>query len=668
MDGELIIEPLAAGDPRMGSVLGLHRAAKDTLGFLPDAGFSERAARGTLLVAASGSNVVGYALFDLPRQRVKLIHLCVDDDYRGLGISRALVEAISERHRQRNGIELACRRDYPAHDVWPRLGFTAMGERPGRSHAGLPLTLWFRDHGHPDLFSITPEARELVAIDQMILGDIATARAEGHASRHLVDDWVSEAVELCVTSENYAESNRCEDSDLRQALRSTANGMRQLARGASPDPTLLDRVAALAPAAGLGDHRHVALAIQGGARYLVTRDRPLLRGASALEREFALSVLGPEGLIAQLDQERREDLYEPAALENTAVSESRLPGNRQDAFVRAFLNTAASERAATLRQTVHQALADPTGTEILVYEEGGRMLGGVIRHREQDALVVTTIRSGPTDRLARTLARHIAYAQRRTAAQEGFTSVEIADPFPSSDVLRALAAEGFTKGDASRWSCTITRGIVAAEDLSEFGHSGTRNRETAGAIERARWPVKVIGAGMPTYMVAIEAAWAENLFDAVLADGQLFPREGTLGLSREHIYYRSAFNGHRISGPARILWYVKARSASQHHTAHLRAVSHLAEVVRDRPRTLHGRFARLGAWTREQVQDAAGKRRDAMALRVVDTEVLHRPLSLATLREIYRENGHAFRAPQSPIEVSERMFRLLYERSSEYAS
>jgi hypothetical protein len=56
------------------------------------------------------------------------------------------------------------------------------------------------------------------------------------------------------------------------------------------------------------------------------------------------------------------------------------------------------------------------------------------------------------------------------------------------------------------------------------------------------------------------------------------------------------------------------------------------------------------------------------ALRFTDTEVFERPLALATLHEIYQNEGETFRAPQSPQRVTERMFCLLYRRASSHGA
>jgi hypothetical protein len=64
-------------------VLELHRAEKRWLGFLPDAGFADRASTGTLLAATQQDRVLAYVLYDLPGDWVKVVHLCVDPAARG---------------------------------------------------------------------------------------------------------------------------------------------------------------------------------------------------------------------------------------------------------------------------------------------------------------------------------------------------------------------------------------------------------------------------------------------------------------------------------------------------------------------------------------------------------------------------------------------------------
>ena len=144
------IDEIKPGSPELDQVLALHRTAKQYLGFLPDEGFKDRAAAGTLLGGFAEGQLCGYVLYDLPANRVTIRHLCVDPDWRGTGIARLLIDAISERHHDRLGLQLECRRDFPANEFWPRVGFRPVGERPGRSLDGLPLTKWLRSHSQPN--------------------------------------------------------------------------------------------------------------------------------------------------------------------------------------------------------------------------------------------------------------------------------------------------------------------------------------------------------------------------------------------------------------------------------------------------------------------------------------------------------------------------------------
>ena len=82
---------------------------------------------------------------------------------------------------------------------------------------------------------------------------------------------------------------------------------------------------------------------------------------------------------------------------------------------------------------------------------------------------------------------------------------------------------------------------------------------------------------------------------------------------------------------------------------------------------MYYRYSRLGVWNLDAVSRATNSQGRVMALRFGDTEVLQAPLALAELEELYSETGERFTAPQSPRRVPERLFRLLYERTSAYA-
>jgi GNAT superfamily N-acetyltransferase len=105
-DREIRAQAIALGDKN-----------KRTLGFLPHKAYEQASAAGTLLAVVEHGQVMAYALYSLPRQVVRLTHLCVSGDARGRGLARLLITAISERHADRFGITLKCRNDYDANGI-----------------------------------------------------------------------------------------------------------------------------------------------------------------------------------------------------------------------------------------------------------------------------------------------------------------------------------------------------------------------------------------------------------------------------------------------------------------------------------------------------------------------------------------------------------------------
>lgn len=656
---EVVVEVSGDDPDSLEPVFVLHRAAKARLGPMPDQGFSDRAAAGTLLVARIDDEVVGYVLFDLPGDRVKIVHLCTAPTRRRRGIGRALVDEIRRRHGQRRGIALRCRRDFrDSIAAWNALGFSPRGDRPGRSAAGHAVTDLFLDFGHATLFSQPEPGRALAAMDQMIHEDLVSERDEGADSRRLLDDWLQEHIELCVSDQVRIESHKCEDPELRARLLNACDGLRAVASGQRLPSDLVRRIGEFAPRAGISDHRHVAFAITGGVTYFLSRDEKLLEGREAIEKEYRLIMLRPEELQATIDRAVQSDGYEPVALRGTHLSRASLAPTGQDKFVKALLNNADGERASRLRPLVRAALADPANQRVeVVQEPTGAVVAGAVVKTTGRVREVAVLRVSRGDRQAAALARQHVATQRIAAAEARLDRVRVVDPSIGPLVRRALLAESFQLDDDGGWTCNLGRGFVSANA------AGVASSHDAAALERDRWPLKIVGSGLATYRVPIEPAFAEDLFDVRLATASIFPRD-RLALGREHVYYRSPAQQPNLRGPARILWYVKQGAGGW--PGGICAVSHLTEVVVDRPRTLFRRYERLGVWSRTKVEQSA-HRGKVQALRVSDTEVFSNPLHLADIRKMHFELGARLNL-QGVQPVPEQVFRRIYERCSPYGS
>ena len=114
-----------------------------TVGFLPRVVLEESLKSDSVLGAVSGDGqLAGYLLYAAYRDRFRIVQLCVSETFRGQGLARRLVDALKVTATTQKVIRLSCRNDFPAHGMWPKLGFVPVDEKPGRSQEGHPLTLW----------------------------------------------------------------------------------------------------------------------------------------------------------------------------------------------------------------------------------------------------------------------------------------------------------------------------------------------------------------------------------------------------------------------------------------------------------------------------------------------------------------------------------------------
>lgn len=121
----------------------LGKRFRKTIGFLTQETLLEYLRRNRVLGAWTESgDLTGYLLFADYPDRFRIAQLCVNEDFRGQGVARSLLDALKARANQQKVIKLRCRRDFPAHHMWPKLGFIPLEEKAGRSSDGHPLTLW----------------------------------------------------------------------------------------------------------------------------------------------------------------------------------------------------------------------------------------------------------------------------------------------------------------------------------------------------------------------------------------------------------------------------------------------------------------------------------------------------------------------------------------------
>lgn len=644
------------------AVIALGDSQKHHVGPLPYAAWKEYADDGRVLAIVTDADPevpLAYAAYRLSRNQVTLAHLVVAPTARGQGLARQLITHLSARYPDRAGITLLCRRDFPAHSVWPKLGFVPRGDRPGRGKEGKPLTRWWYDHGHPHLLTWqgAPNNQRPVVLDNNVFLDLhgTNPGTQDAASRRILMHDLDGRLEVLLTPEVHAEIDRGRASD-RARLHSIADTYPSLPiHAAQLDAPLRLLQEALDEEGGeqppkrsrrarpqdISDLRHVAYAAAAGVDLVVTRDETAItRLGTVAAAAVGVRLVTPQDLVTILDEEDNAPRYWPAALLGTGYTATTMTSTEQHLIDR-FLSSGTGERKTTLRTSVRDLAAATHGQRIVYRDPHGQpvaLLGAV---RQGSSLKVPVLRLRP-GALAASLAAQMISKLREIAQQAAVTVIQLEDQHLDSLLFEAAENDGYFSDAGTLTALTLptlstcaalakqTATILQArptmtlpQELTDAIHDPAA-AGIAAALEHQLRPLRLTDAELPTLLVPIKPHFASQLFNTPM---QLFGPPDHLGISREHVYYRYP-RREAVQEPARILWYCSAP------TMQIIACSALLEVTQGDADELWRHNRRLGVYTKSQVHQAAGPNGHVRALRVADTEVFKRPVSLPTLRKL----------------------------------
>ena len=685
------ITTIGQDSPYLEKVEALARSNAATLGFLPRDAFAELAGNPGILVALISKDLVGYLLYRIARtkQQAQIVHLCVREDQRKSGIASALFrELVSATQDVCLGIRVRCRRDYEASRLWPRLGLVAQTEMPVRSKSGSTLTVWWLDHGHPTLFSISETqvpSRLRDAIDANVFYQLQQQPGRANEVSHaLLADWLQEDVELCVTDEILNEIDRRSDPGERKSARSFFGQFRKLSCTPQEYQASMSELRpcfgeSLSPS-DWSDLRQLARTAASGVHVFVTRDLPLLDSEDGVYRAAGVRVLHPSDLIIQQDELLREDEYQPARLAGSGVVIERVHAPQiADLDV---LRAPQKERKATFFSQVRSFTRDPHVHGTHLVRQGKQILALVIHDRGEPQQLQLPLLSVARHPLAPVLARHLLRRSVLASAQEDRVLTRVSDEFLSSTVKDALSELPFYSlpgqwikvnlqvAQSGEELCATLARLAerfpeAAQLLTGLSRNlaevrGADRHKTLVRVEKSLWPAKMVDLEIPSFMVSIGPEWAMHLFDPGIAEQDLFGGDPHLMLNVENVYYLSA-RQRVLQAPARILWYVTKGSGRYQGTMAVRATSYLDSIVVGKPKALYSRFRRLGAyqWQHVLAKTSGLPDTDVMAFRFSNTEVFPRPISRDTLDEIWREESGLRFHIQAPVKIpTERFFHI----------
>ncbi len=661
------IATLSAAD--LDAVDELMRRNSGTIGFLPLEALRDYLDKGLVLGAFAGDgNLMAYLLYAANRDRFRITQLCVAEDFRGQGLARQLLDALKDSAATQKLITLSCRNDFPAHNMWPTLGFVPIGEKPGRSREGHPLTLWrliLAADDQLELFRANASESVLdVVIDAQVFFDFDEPGNDANRpSKVLISDFFADSVNLWYTDELLSEISRNPSGTEREAARLRTQEFLE----AKYDPIAVDifteslnRILPSGTRSQRSDINHLAKSASSDIGVFVTRDRRILNKADEIANLVGLHVLSPTELVIRLSELSETHPHEPVRVSGLNLQWRRFSPEEFSNFpFDRFLKQ--GEALGRLRDRVSSLLSDsePHDVEVLWLGDESVALRG-LAYETNRTLTVTLgrIRAASDGALfGRFLISDAVYR----AAKMGLEMINLDISSIPTDPIQGLSDMGFRRHGSQFVRFCFIRCLGREETLEKIGElcpevvDSFRN-DSLSELERSCSPLSV-SSDQNYFLIPIREGYAINLIDRERAAQDLFGGNPEVLLRWDNVYYRAATHHNMLNVPARILWYI---SGDRGEIAY---ISRLDEVVIDTPKELFRRFRRFGTLEWADLYEMCGRNIDTnlMALKFSHTFPLDRSVPLNEIWEVFDEDGVG-RSVQAPTRLPESTFRKLIER------
>jgi hypothetical protein len=675
-------------------IKAVYRANKRELGFLPDGAFQERLERGQILVAKLGESIVGYVLFAVnQKSEVRIAHLAVESKHRGQGLSRCLVDRIRSDFASHSRIRLNCRADFQAAKIWHSLGFIAGKRVAGKKVDGSELIVYSARLNDMPLFDHQAEQEDqpLVVCDANVCIDIRyPARPRHENASGLLADWLADEISLVVTEEMFNDLDR-QPEPLRGEMISTIRTTWDVIVG---DNSTVDRFRGMIRSilgepkdpSAVSDQQHLAIAASRKAAAFATYDDEILKKAPDILGLTGLRVQRPSEIISELDSVVRSTIYQYREMGKTGLERYRVK-SIMELDLDAFINAKQGEKPHSLSGLVDGALSLPDRFEInqirdtegnslaiVLSENAGPNVTNLVRFRVARRLSGTRLGNVITELIA---------SQPLGTSNTGIRVVKLADPFPEPSLLLACLRRGFQRFDQEYFRVllpgiwehapmqAVVRELVTEHGLpSELGDAILQfSKDAAGGgiastqrLETLIHPGKVTFGKLPIYVVPIQPAWAQELFDFRIWSRPLLPMDTRLVVNPDSVYYKKPRNSPK-GDFARILWYVSGDK--QRGGGCIRACSVLTKGVTGTVKDLYREYQRLGVFEWRHLMDHFEKPdASAFAMEFTNTELFPRTISLDEVNTVLVEDGMKRQQFMSAVKISQAAFEKIYVHAS----
>lgn len=651
----------------------LGRPFRNTLGFLPEAALSDLLRKEWVYGAVDGDGILmGYLIFAKYSDRFRITQLCVGKKYRGRGIANALVEKLKAATTTQKVIKLRCRRDYPAHSLWKHLGFIPLEERPGRSAAGHPLTLWcYRLASDDELGLWSAEASDEsldIVIDAQIFFDFDEPDTPNSIiSKGLQSDYLNDSLKLWITDEMFLEIDRKKDTSERCHSITRAHGFSRVEHDETRFRNYVGALQKMLPYrtdSEKSDIHQVAKTAASPVKIFVTKDERILNHAEEIRELCGIDTLHPVALITNLHEEIERKSFAPSRVSGLGLCWMR--AREQDIeSLNSHPFRIFGESKRKRREALLAAVANPNNyqTDVL-FSEGNPVAYRVVEKDHEARFSVARADVAHT-RQFELYAGFLVADSLAQALSDKCDLVEFRRDGCPAQLYPILTSMGFLDAGGVYQRAVLSELIMRDEALIRIGRLSPDLQKLLSIQEEKNFEHScaplVSCADLPCYLIPIKPAFAMGLLDQQQSADDLFGGDPTVLLRWENIYYRAKSHHRMLVAPGRILWYVSGRIGE------IAAISHLDEVDIGFPKDLFKKYKKFGIleWREIYSLCKGDIGREIMALKFSRTFPFRNRIPLKEMRPVFSEYGvgESLQAPlRLPFSVFEKLYKIGYTK------
>lgn len=645
------------------------RRNSSTLGFLPREALRSFFEKGGVMGAKdSHGELAGYILYTAYQEYFRITQLCVSEEARGKGIAKRLVEKLKSIATTQKAINLNCRRDFPAYNMWEKLGFVPLYDKPGRAAEGSTLTVWrlpLAPESQLDLFRAKTSDEALdVIIDAHIFFDLHEPdNATTKISKALLSDFLIDSLNLQVTDELLVEINRKRDSAQRAISKQKASRFQEAEYNPQLSRYFEEILNGFLPSdtrSQQSDIRHLAKAAASDANIFVTRDQVLLNKSNKISRSTNLQVLSPIDLIIRLHELYNQQSYVSTHVSGVNLIWCRLNEENITNFpYTSFLENA--ENQGRFKEKLNPFLVSPNRYECEILKSDGDIVAFRVLEKSNDSKTLTVHLSRVASSNNYSLfERFLVTDTVGKAVANNLDMVKFETASISDKLIPYLFDIGFTKHSGSYIRFCFSQCLSQQQVLSGIAKLCPKSRSSYQGmsdinLEKSCSPLALGLANQKYFLMPIRPGYAISLVDRHQASHDLFGGEPDVLLRWDNVYYRRKSQHKMLSAPARILWYVSGEEGQ------IVAVSCLDDVVIDTPKPLFKRFKKFGILSWEELYEMSGGdvSKEIMALKFSHTFSFRNPIPLDVVRFVFSKAGKKLLL-QAPSKIPEKIFHELF--------